>query len=160
MAPSSKCPGTRHFCNFSMTEGFLSFIVCSHPSTTTTWPSSTMKEMNPSVVEKLLNALGPGRPTMVLGRNLFPSDFQDSLADKSSTGKDFATFVDCAKRALQSVHENNEIGLNEEALAKNIFSRCCSRRWSTRDPPRLARILPRLIHPLQWMTTRFSKCLS
>ena len=84
--------------------------------------SSSMKEMKPSVVEKLQHTLGPGH--FGDGRNLFPSDFQDSLADKSSTGKDFATFFDCAKRALQSVHENNEIGLNEEALAKNIVSRC------------------------------------
>ena len=56
--------------------------------------------------------------TMVLGRIFSPVIFK--IADKRSTGKDFARFFDCAKRALQSVHEKNEIGLNKEALERKI----------------------------------------
>ena len=84
--------------------------------------SSWLKERKPSVVEKLKRSLLPGNFDDEAWQNLLPSDYQDSLADKdnSSEVEDFATFFDCAKRALQSVHENNEIGLDEEALAKNF----------------------------------------
>ena len=45
----------------------------------------TMKETNPSVVEKLQKCLGPGHFDDGAWQNLFPSDFQDSLPDKSRT---------------------------------------------------------------------------
>ena len=46
----------------------------------------TMKETNPSVVEKLQKCLGPGHFDDGAWQNLFPCDFQDSGQEKHGQG--------------------------------------------------------------------------
>ena len=82
--------------------------------------SAWLKERKPSVAENLKKSFPPGRFDDGVWRNLFRSDFEDKLTNNTSTGKDFARFFDCAKRALQSLHEKSETVLNEEALERKI----------------------------------------